>query len=174
MEANKWVAIKGFEGFYEININGEVRSLERNVLHNNRFRKIVSKQIETRIDRAGYLTVRLSKDGKSYTKSIHRLIANAFISNPNALPIVNHIDGNKLNNSIDNLEWVIHSENIKHAYNNGLIAKYKGCIKVIDTCTNFIYNSVKEAAQSLGIPYSTCKNYLNGNRKNPTCLRIAA
>ena len=124
-----------------------------------------------RIDRGGYLTVRLSKKGKDSTIYVHRLLGFAFIPNPDAKPMINHKDGNKLNNSISNLEWVTHAENMKHAYLIGLVINLPGrCRKIIDRCTGKIFESIKIAAEFNLIPYSTCKNYLNGNRSNPTCL----
>lgn len=100
--------IPGFEGRYKINIEGEVFSLKQ---------KIYLKQIK---NGAGYLSVALWKNKKKQNKRIHRLIAEAFIDNPLTKPQVNHIDGDKLNNSIKNLEWVTVSENAKHAFDIGL------------------------------------------------------
>lgn len=71
-------------------------------------------------DRKGYPVVNLYRDGNGSTKSIHRLVAQAFVPNPDNKPDVNHKDGDKHNNSVDNLEWVTKSENMKHAYQTGL------------------------------------------------------
>ncbi len=74
----------------------------------------------------GYLRVTLYKDGSRKNFLIHRLIATHFIPNPENKPQVNHIDGNKINNNIDNLEWVTPSENTQHAYDTGLQGKQLG------------------------------------------------
>jgi len=163
-ENETWRPVKGYEGLYEVNEKSEVRSLGD---------RYYNKIMPQRIDRAGYLTTRLSNKGKNATVYIHRLLGFAFIVNPLNKAFINHIDGNKLNNSLDNLEWVTHSENILHAYNTGLL-KIKAK-SVYDTCTGKIYSSIKEAAKALNINYGTCRNYLNGNIKtNNTCLRFAA
>lgn len=80
---------------------------------------------------AGYKRYDLTVDGKKYSRQVHRLVAEAFIPNPNNLPVVNHIDGNKLNNNINNLEWVTYSENLSHAYNTGLKLKDNGVMSRI-------------------------------------------
>ncbi|MCU7551799.1 NUMOD4 domain-containing protein [Chitinophagaceae bacterium LB-8] len=166
MQELTWVPVKNYEGYYEINEKGEVRSL-----HKRNFHEIMPQ----RIGRGGYLTVSLSKRAKDYTEFVHRLLAFTFISNPEEKPWINHKDGNKLNNEIGNLEWCTPSENAKHAYETGLSkVPEKSCRKVIDTCTNKVYDSASQAAKALNIAYSTCKNYLNGGRTNPTCLRYAA
>ena len=72
------------------------------------------------IGKAGYKQVRLCKNSKSKLWKVHILIAKAFIENPSKFPIINHIDGDKLNNDISNLEWCSFSHNIQHAYDNGL------------------------------------------------------
>lgn len=76
----------------------------------------------------GYLAVKLRKNGKRKQYYVHRLVAITYLPNENNLPDVNHIDGNKLNNDVTNLEWVSKSENLKHAFDNkllsGFVAKY--------------------------------------------------
>jgi hypothetical protein len=161
IELMNWRPVKDYESEYEINQYGQVRS---------KHQKNQNYIMEQRIDRGGYYTVRLAKQNrKSSTKYVHRLLAFAFIINPENKPMINHKDGNKLNNHLDNLEWVTHSENMKHAYNLGLLLPCKQK-KVIDRCSGKIFASIKTTAKFYSIPYSTIKNYLNGNRSNPTCL----
>lgn len=69
----------------------------------------------------GYKQVQIMRNNKRYTKYVHRLVAECFIDNPNNLPEVNHKDGNKANNAVDNLEWCNRSQNQRHAYKTGLI-----------------------------------------------------
>lgn len=163
-EMEKWNVVKDYEGLYEITETSEIRSL---------FKSNYKKIMPQRIGRGGYLTVRLSKKGKDSTIYVHRLLGFAFIPNPNNKPFINHIDGNKLNNLIDNLEWVTHSENMAHAYKCGLVTiKTK---PVIDICSGKTYLSIKEASKAINVDYGTCRNYLNGNIKNnKTCLRLAS
>ena len=166
MEEIIWKPIVGYENLYNISNTGKIVSLHKRHFY---------KKISQRIDRAGYLTVRLSKNGKISTQYIHRLLAFAFVDNVEGKLFVNHRNGKKLDNSIQNLEWVTHSENMQHAYKTGLIANFKiTSRKVVDICSGSIYMSIKEAAEQNDIPYSTCKNYLNGFRKNKTCLRLVA
>lgn len=82
-----------------------------------------NKMLKGSISEHGYKYYRLSKNNTKRMFYAHRLVAEAFLINPDNLPVVNHKDGNKLNNNIDNLEWVNYSENIKHAYDNNLIKK---------------------------------------------------
>lgn len=78
------------------------------------------KILKGRLDKNGYLLVNLYKDRQSYTRKVHRLVAEAFIPNPDNKTQVNHKDGNKSNNHVINLEWSTQSENMRHAYRNGL------------------------------------------------------
>lgn len=157
-----WVPVKKYEGLYEINQLGFVKSLQK---------KKYGYIMNQRIDRAGYNTVRLMKpDIKSSTQYVHRLLGLAFLDNPENKCCINHIDGNKRNNNLRNLEWATKAENMQHAYRSGLVAFPGKCRKIIDTCSGAIFESIKIAADFYMIPYSTCKNYINGNRHNPTCL----
>lgn len=105
----KWKNILGFDGNYQISNYGNVKSFINNIILKP---GIASK----RNNKQGYKVVNLK--GKLYY--IHRLVAEAFIPNIANKPQINHIDGNKLNNKVDNLEWCTNSENIKHAYKIGL------------------------------------------------------
>ena len=89
-------------------------------LGNIKNNKDILLKIGKRISNSGYIQVRLSKEGKYYYRYIHRLLAKAFLPNPNNYRTINHINGNKHDNRVENLEWLTHSENMKHAYKIGL------------------------------------------------------
>ncbi len=155
-----WRSINDFNGRYIISNHGNIKCLKSGSEY----------QIKARLDRAEYLTVRLSKNGQTSTRYIHRLVATAFVPNHMNKPYINHRNGNKLDNRPKNLEWVTHAENIQHAHDLGLIPRPTER-KVIDTCTNKVYQSIKEASKQTGLPYPTVKGYLKGTRRNKTCMR---
>lgn len=110
-----WKDIEGFEGLYQVSNLGRVKSLERVLNHGHSWKeKILKPQKHT----GGYLFVNLCKDGEIKRGLIHRLVASAFIPNPDKLTEVNHIDENKCNNNIQNLEWCTASQNINHGTRN--------------------------------------------------------
>lgn len=112
-EGQNRVVIKGFESLYAVDRHGNVYSL----VHNAHRRKRVLHQYQ---NENGYMKVNLyDLDGKCKKKYVHRLVAEAFLPNPDKKPIVNHIDANVKNNNVDNLEWCTQSENIKHAVKLG-------------------------------------------------------
>ena len=124
-----WHPCAGFETHYEVSNMGNVRSIERMV--NNRLntglRKSPQKVLRQGKSKAGYYLVSFCVDGVKSNQSVHRLVARAFIANELNKPQVNHKDGNKLNNHVDNLEWVTVSENGLHAYRTlGISAWNKG------------------------------------------------
>lgn len=122
-----WVKIKGYEEFYEISSSGEIRSKDRTVTDKiGRTMSWKGKVLNPDIAPNGYYRVTFSINRKRKQFYVHRLIAEYFIPNPDNLPQVNHIDGNKLNNSLDNLEWVTVQDNVIHAYKNGLINHVSG------------------------------------------------
>ena len=102
--------IQNYENYF-IYDNGDVLNTTTN------------KMLKGSIGQHGYKYYRLSKDNKKKMFYAHRLVAQYFIDNPNNLPVVNHKDGNKLNNTIDNLEWVSYSQNTVHAHKENLIKK---------------------------------------------------
>lgn len=113
-----WKPIKGYEGLYEVSNLGRVKSLSRKSTYTGRMyeTKILKPHVNTKM----YLDVDLCRNGVQKRHRIHRLVAEMFIPNPNNKPQVNHIDCDKSNNRIDNLEWCDNSENQKHAFANGL------------------------------------------------------
>ena len=116
-----WKDVKGYEGAYQVSSFGRVRSLDRKVPSKyGRFRKVKGMILKLRTDKDGYYKVNLKKNQKGKSSRVHRLVAEAFINNPENKPQVNHINGVKSNNNILNLEWATLSENRRHAYQTGL------------------------------------------------------
>lgn len=121
MIEEKWKDIEGYEGLYQVSNLGNIKSLERKVLcKNGEFKTIHEKNRKPFKDKDEYLGLTLSKNGKLQTIKVHREVAKAFIPNNNNKEQVNHIDGNKNNNIISNLEWCTNQENRNHAIKNGL------------------------------------------------------
>lgn len=115
-----WKDVVGYEGLYKVSNLGNVFSIPRQGTHSKE--KYFLKKNK---DRKGYLHVTLFKKCKSFNTGVHRLVAEAFIPNPKNKPQVNHIDGNKENNCVNNLEWVTNQENIDHSWRTGLRIKEK-------------------------------------------------
>lgn len=111
----EWRDIEGFEGLYQVSNKGRVRSLDHETNGKRYCGRILSSGVS-----AGYQLVRLSKGAEKISQRIHRLVAKAFIENPDNLPEVNHLDGNKNNNCVENLEWCTSKENKVHAWVTGL------------------------------------------------------
>ena len=113
-----WKDIKGYEGLYKVNDKGNVKSLNYN-------KTGVEKELKQSINTHGYCFVELS----GRTKLIHRLVADAFIPNPDNMPQVNHKDENKLNNCAENLEWCTATQNANYGTNRARISKTRKCSK---------------------------------------------
>lgn len=106
----------------KVSDDGKVYTLDHsNLRKNGRIDNRKGKQLKPKVDRYGYETIVLTKDGMRKNYTIHKLVALAFIPNPENKPTVNHKDGNKLNNNVSNLEWATHKEQKVHAWNNNLI-----------------------------------------------------
>ena len=110
-----WKDVCGFEGLYKVSNLGRVSSCHYT---NHKGKKPII--LKSTLSSTGYRHVQLYKNKKAYTVNVHRLVATAFIENPDDKPEVNHIDGNKSNNSVTNLEWVTTVENRQHALKTGL------------------------------------------------------
>ena len=116
------------------------------------------------VNRKGYIRYDLCNNGKRLVRHGHRLVAEAFLENEDGRDCVNHIDGNKLNNKVDNLEWCTHSENIKHAYSVlGVEAHNKKPVRCVET--GKIYSSCYEAECKTGIPNACINRCCNKSRK---------
>lgn len=117
-----WKEVKGFENDYEISNLGRLRTKERFVKHyKGGVRKYKSELKKIRLNTKGYLRCNLKKDGKRYDFTIHRLVALSFLKEDKKRVFVNHKNGIKTDNRLENLEWCTQSENIEHAVKNRLI-----------------------------------------------------
>jgi hypothetical protein len=160
-----WKDVPGYEGLYQVSSCGRI-------MRGGRIRK-------PKKDHAGYLVVAFCKNGIEKEWKVHRLVALAFLRNPERKRVVNHIDGDKQNNWVENLEWATHSENIRHAYKTGLrivtekqrelfrtgrpeLSKPVFCKKDGITRT---FESVREAARFVCGSSSAIAQCCNGRRK---------
>jgi len=127
MDNEIWKSVKGYEGLYEVSNFGRMKSLSKKV-RNGANSYCVRKEIilTGTISNKGYVKVILVKDGQKQQYSVHRIVMMMFVPNPNNMPQVNHLDTNKQNNAVSNLEWCDGSRNMKHACKNGLRDFLKG------------------------------------------------
>ena len=167
-----WKDIEGYEGIYQVSNLGKVKSLERYCSTHWGRRRVPEKILNPQEKEYGYLCVDLHRDGNSKSYSIHRLVATAFIPNPEDKPEVNHKDGDTGNNQVSNLEWATGSENVRHALQTGLISKQQferflhlGTAavskKVICLNTHQIFNSIAEASREFNVSSTTIYNCIH-------------
>lgn len=163
-----WKDIEGYEGLYQISNLGRVRSLDRIVNLMNRNGEMIKGIRKGKILRGsiykGYKKVALSIDNKIKDHLIHRLVAVAFIPNPNNYTVVNHIDENPSNNIITNLEWCTTQHNIRHSL-------YKRTKNILCIETNEIHTA-KEWSNILDISLSSLYGHLQGRTPYIKSLRF--
>ena len=160
-----WKPVVGYEGLYEVSNTGKVRGLERIGKRNHTFPKELKPSLNKR-----YQEVKLYKKGEKRTYKVHRLVALAFVPNPEKKPQINHIDGNKYNNHADNLEWCTQAENNRHAIANNLTSPYpmiEATKKEVIQLTldgEFIkrWGSLTEASSELGLQVSNISHCCKG------------
>lgn len=112
----EWKDIKEYEGLYQVSSLGRVKSLDRTNIKFNRSVPLRGRMLKLNTNIHGYPFVTIYKNGVCRSRTVHRLVAEAFILNPEAKPQVNHINGCKSDNRVDNLEWVTASDNQKHSF----------------------------------------------------------
>lgn len=156
-----WRDILNYEGLYQVSNLGRIKSIPHLIKANKDggIRVTEEHMKTTYVGWHGYIWVALCKNEKSKTYSVHRLVATAFIENKNGLPAVNHIDGNKENNVVENLEWCTNSYNQLHASSHGLFKNTKK-VKCIETGKE--YRNSCEAERKTGISARTIRNVCSG------------
>ena len=168
MKYEEWKKISGYES-YEVSSYGRVRSLDR---VNNVGKKLRGRILRLNIPKHGYPSVSLCRDGIQKRFTVHRLAAIAFFGESNL--VVNHIDGDKKNNNISNLEFTTYSENAKHAYRTGLkknnkgagSPNYKGDIEVLSSDGDLVMTLKGEAdIIANGFVRQNVYECANGNRR---------
>ncbi|NEZ46509.1 hypothetical protein FDF74_04675 [Clostridium niameyense] len=172
-----WKDIIGYKGLYKVSNFGRVKSLKRYKNNHSKLQVVDEKIKSTRKDIQGYLLLDLYKDNIGKTFRVHRLVADAFIENSENKESVNHIDGNKENNRVSNLEWATFKEQNEHFYRNNLKSKdsINKAIKAMNKaqskrvkCLNngIIYESASEAARVIGVSGSLIMRCCRGERKS--------
>lgn len=184
-----WKDIQGFEGCYQVSSEGRIRSESRVISLPTRWGGVTERSLTGRVIKPyvakGYYYVDLRLDGIKFKFSVHRLVAGTFISNTEGKPQVNHKNGIKTDNRVENLEWCTQFENMQHAWDNGLRKQSKRQSEaarktgkknskvVLDTSTGVFYDSAKEASIALNINIGTIHGWLNGTYTNKSNLRYA-
>ena len=150
--------IKGFEN-YQITTDGKIYSIK------------TKKWLKASFDKYGYMQICL-KSTKYFCFRVHRLVAITYLELTNYKNIVNHKNGIKIDNRVENLEWCTQKQNIKHSWELGLSEKIRKSNSkiVLDVKTGVFYNSAKEASIYHNLAYSTIRSMLNGRLKNNTSL----
>lgn len=169
-----WKPVKGYEGLYEVSNVGRVKSMPRTIARSDGKPYTIKKEKIMKLfaDEDGYRRIEMRNDGKSFKTFAHRLVARAFIPNAENKPQVNHINGIKNDNRVDNLEWVTLQENKDHAVANGLVADQRGIKNPSNTLEEKQVMKIielkekgfrpVEIARKIDIPYSNVRNVYYG------------
>jgi hypothetical protein len=153
---DEWLDVPGFEGLYKISNKGEILSAERNGTKGG--------LLKTSLDRYGYVKAVLNKNNKQHHFTVHRLVALAFIPNELNKPQVNHINGNRVDNDLSNLEWSTAKENVHHSFQFGKQTTVMRSVEAthIRTKETSVFPSQREAAKKLGIGQANISSVLRG------------
>lgn len=163
-----WRPVKGYEGLYEVSNIGNVRSIKRKKVITNTLgsfeRSYGGRLVKPFVAHNGYMRVSLCKDGKERKFPVHRLVAQAFIPNPSHLDQINHIDENKKNNNVNNLEWCDCKYNSNYGTRLERLSRKNGkrVFQIKDGAIINEYCSVNEAERQTGISHVIINRVVNG------------
>ena len=161
-ESEIWKDVAGYEGFYQVSNKGNVRSVDRGHIRRGRV-------LKQGYNTGGYPQVSLSKNGKSKTKTVHRLVAEAFLPNPNGLPQVGRRDEDKDNNNVENLEWCDSMYDMNYGTRTERLAQARSKkVRAVNTKTGDVveFNSTTDAwrkGYSQGIVSMACRGVYKAN-----------
>lgn len=159
-----WKPIPGYEGMYEVSDLGRVKSLARTVvMYEGVTRQTKDRILRTSLQGCGYVFATLCKEGKARPNLVHRLVAQAFVPNPDNKPQVNHKDGNRTNNRADNLEWVTSSENNLHKFRTLGYKNHNR--KVVERSDGMRFESATAAARFMGVSTPRISQVCTGKRE---------
>lgn len=164
----EWRDVLNFEGLYLISNLGNVKSVERFKRNNSGTQFVNERLLSLTPDKDGYLRVCLSKDGLHYVKSVHRLVAEAFIPNTNNLPVVNHKNEDKQDNRVENLEWCTVQYNTMYGTGRLRTSMKQGrAVEQLDLYGNIIetFYSMSVASKMTGVPQPNIHKVCNGDRR---------
>ena len=168
-----WKDIRGYEGLYQVSSLGKVKSCEKMIFHfRGGLRKLKEKERKLVFDSDGYLVVDLYKEGKGKMNKVHRLVATAFIENTQNKKCVNHKNGIKSDNKVENLEWCTNSENQIHAFETGLkkpqINNEKSVLMYGKMNGEFVmeFKSIAKASEYLNCKRCDVSSVLRGRQKS--------
>lgn len=171
-----WKDVKGYEGYYQVSSLGRVRSLDRVVSRCLYMVHVAGRIMDQRANTNGYMRVALSRNGVCKYEFVHRLVATAFVENPNSYGYVDHIDSDRLNNCASNLAWCTQGDNIHFAYERGRRPHVHLSQEAIESLSaanrrqvirddGKVYKSVGDAADDIGVTGAMVSHVLNGRAK---------
>lgn len=174
MQKEKWLPVVGYEGLYIVSDAGNVRRAERvRVSKNGVVWKLPERPCKLFNNGFGYTIVSLHKNSIQKTKTVHRLVALSFIRNEEGKKCVNHKNGVRHDNRVENLEWCTHSENAKHAFDvlnrdkrigEGLGKDNTQAVPIKCVQTNKVFGSIIDAAKEMNMPLSTVYKAVSSKR----------
>lgn len=166
MVNEQWSDIKGYEGYYRISNTGKIYSIKSNIM------------LKQSNSNKGYHSVKLQRNGIKKTYRVHRLVAMTFIPNPTGLLEVNHIDEDKSNNLVTNLEWMSHTDNVNHGTRNSRasdslkIANARPIVAIFKNGVTKTYGSASQCAKLLGLSAGNINSVIRGTRNHTHGIRF--